>query len=93
MRGEPIPGWENSRVNDERVVITTASGESYTYGDTCYMAHLVFKRFGRDYDAATAAWCRMLQNDTSIPRFKQLISDFDSINRQHMIDVMQGRVQ
>lgn len=91
FQGEPIPGWENTRVDDERVVATTISGEPFTYGDTCFMAHLVFKRFGRNYDQATAAWCRMLQNDTSVDVFRKLIADFESINKQAMMDMMSGR--
>lgn len=91
--GEPIPGWEDTRIDDRRVVATTTKGEPFTYGDTCFMAHLIFVRFGRNYEAATAAWCRMLQNQTTEDMFRKLIADFDAINKQHMLDMMQGRLQ
>lgn len=57
------------------------------------MAHLIFKRFGRDYESATAAWCRMLQNNTSENDFRKLIADYEAINKQHMVDYMNGRMQ
>lgn len=53
--------------------ITTTARETFTDEDTRAMARLVFKRFGRDIGAATAAWRRMLQNSATESDFAKLL--------------------
>lgn len=55
--------------------VTTTSGETFTYGETCALAAAVYKRFGYDVVAAAAAWSRMMQNDTTPGMFGTLLND------------------
>lgn len=53
-------------------VITTA-GESFTLGMHRELARLVWLRFGRDDQAATMAWRRMMQNTCKVRDFLALL--------------------
>jgi len=53
--------------------ITTTAKETFTGADSALMAFMVYKRFGRDTDAACAAWRRMLQNSTPFADFTMLV--------------------
>lgn len=57
----------------DQTAITTTSGKRFSYADSCMMAFLVYRRFGRDLTAATRAWNRLLQNDCSEAQFAELI--------------------
>ena len=92
-QGEPIPGWEDARVDDSRIVATTTNGEPFSYGESCYLAALIFKRYGRDEESAAAAWRRMLQNGTTTRMFMDLVKDNERINKQRAMDLMNGRFQ
>ena len=48
-------------------VLTITTTDSYD------LARLVFKRFGHDPEAATAAWRRMLQNSATVEDFMSLV--------------------
>lgn len=52
---------------------TTTNGSAFTRTESIDMARIVFKRFGHDPEAATAAWCRLLQNQASVSDFMALI--------------------
>jgi len=53
-------------------VITTA-GERFTLDMHRELARLVWVRFGRDAQAATAAWRRMMQNTCEVQNLLALI--------------------
>lgn len=53
--------------------ITTTDGRLFTKVESVDLARLVFKRFGHRSSAATAAWCRLLQNDTTVEDFLALV--------------------
>lgn len=55
--------------------ITTTSGETFTYEETCQLAALIYKRFGSSLGHAAAHWRRLMQNDTSSAEFAQLLAD------------------
>lgn len=56
--------------------ITTTAGEQFTYAEHCQMAALIYKRFGNNQRAATAAWCRMMENSTTASDFMRLVIDY-----------------
>lgn len=58
--------------NDPNGVTTTAN-EVFSGENTELLALLVFKRFGRDQEAATAAWRRLLGNSATTADFMQLV--------------------
>ena len=80
---EPI--WKDDGIDPNRAVAYTTSGETYTYGEACGLAILIYKRFGRDSGAAAAAWRRMLQNSTTEEDFLQLIQDAKAIGKQEQM--------
>lgn len=53
--------------------VTTTAGERFTQAEHAEMAWLIFKRFGRDDEAAAAAWRRMMQNGCAVADFMQLV--------------------
>ena len=53
--------------------ITTVNGEKFSHQDSCNMAYMIYKRFGKDIDSAHSAWCRMLQNNCTVNQFIALI--------------------
>ena len=55
--------------------IKTTSGETFSYHNSCLMAYLVYLRFGRDLDSATAAWNRLLQNNCTKDQFFGLVDE------------------
>lgn len=55
--------------------ITTTSGSLFTYEESRALAQLVFRRFGEDIQAATAAWNRLLQNNCDEGSFKMLLDN------------------
>ena len=58
------------------VVLTTTNGYPYSRREACQLAYGVWVRFGRDDVAATQAWCRLLENDTPVVEFKQLVDAY-----------------
>lgn len=52
--------------------ITTTAKEPFTLFQSAELAHLIWLRFGRDDRAATEAWLRLLENDTTIGEFVRL---------------------
>lgn len=62
MRGEPT-------AHD----VTTTNGTQFTYLQSVELARLVYLRFGEDLEAATAAWCRLLQNGATEDDFLYLV--------------------
>lgn len=57
--------------------VTTTAGETFSYEESCQLAGLIFKRFGRDIAAAAAAWRRLLQNSCTDEQFQEMV-DFDA---------------
>lgn len=57
------------------MTITTTAGEKFTRAESVQMAQLVYKRFGRDLAAATAAWNRLLQNNCTATAFAILLEE------------------
>jgi hypothetical protein len=55
--------------------IMTTSGETFTHEQSADLALMIYRRFGRDRDAARAAWNRMLQNNCDITQFTDLLID------------------
>ena len=55
------------------VILTTANGLPYTNRDACELAHALWGRFGRDYEAGVQAWRRLLEDDTPIADFERLV--------------------
>lgn len=53
--------------------ITTTSGKTFTHAEHQELARLIYKRFGENLSAATAAWRRLLQNDTTEGEFADLM--------------------
>jgi|GEM_PF-3569990 len=53
--------------------VTTTDGRLFTTLDHVDLARLVFARFGRDAEAATAAWRRLLQNSAEVEDFLALV--------------------
>lgn len=54
--------------------ITTTAGETFTGTDSELLAVLIWRRFGRDDEAAAAAWRRMLGNGCSTTEFMLMVS-------------------
>jgi hypothetical protein len=54
------------------LTVTTTAREKFTGHEAREMANLVFKRFGRNWEAATAAWRRMMENGCDVESFKKL---------------------
>lgn len=55
-------------------MITTTDGGTFTTTENYDLARLIFKRFGRDPEAAAAAWRRMFQNDCDAENFMTLVT-------------------
>lgn len=56
--------------------ITTTAGESFTWEEHKALARLVYKRFGRNLDAACLAWRRLLENSCPISDFADLVGEY-----------------
>jgi hypothetical protein len=70
QKAEPV---DPPRAPDQEPrTIKTTAGEDFTTGQTAMLARLVWLRFGRDRDAATAAWNRLLGNQCSTAEFMAL---------------------
>lgn len=54
--------------------IITTDGSLFSIADHADLARLIFKRFGRDLTEASAAWSRMMQNQTTESDFFVLLS-------------------
>lgn len=55
------------------LTVTTANGEKFTSAETMQLATLIYKRFGRNLEAAAGAWRAMLQTTTTADEFKALL--------------------
>lgn len=55
--------------------ITTTANEKFSYQDSCQLALMVWRRFGRDIECATLAWNRLLQNNCTVAQFHKLLFD------------------
>jgi len=66
-------GTMHERDNNDGHTITTTARETFTTAESTDMARLVFKRFGRDPEAAAAAWRRLLQNGCTVDDFLDLV--------------------
>jgi hypothetical protein len=53
--------------------VTTTNGEIFTAVEHVDLARLIHKRFGRDIESACAAWRRLLENNTTVSQFKELL--------------------
>jgi hypothetical protein len=56
------------------LTVTTTDGTLFTGEDTALLARLIHRRFGRDDEAAAAAWRRMLGNSTPTNAFMELVN-------------------
>lgn len=54
------------------LTVTTTNGEPFSGEQSAQLAHLVWLRFGKDDNAACAAWNRLLQNNCRISDFRKL---------------------
>jgi len=54
--------------------ITTTCGEKFTPEEHQILAFLVYKRWGRDMEAAACAWRRLFQNGCTVEDFRDLIT-------------------
>ena len=61
----------------DETAVTTTSGKPFTNGEVSLLARLIYRRFGDNAFAATAAWRRLLQNDAEVDDFLTLCK-FDS---------------
>lgn len=52
--------------------ILTATGERFTSEESCLMAFLLYKRFGRDPSLAVKKWREMLQNSCNTVQFFEM---------------------
>jgi len=62
--------------------VTTTAGDLFTHHMSAQMARLVYVRFGRDAEAAAAAWRRMLQNTTTTAEFEALVSVAEPVSTE-----------
>ncbi len=62
-------------MSKDRSSVTTTNGERFTYEESCQLAFLIYKRFGRNLAAATHAWQKMLSNNTESHEFMELVCD------------------
>lgn len=60
-------------MNDEKLSVTTTSGETFTAEDHKQLAQLVYRRFGHNLAAAASAWRRLLQNNCYDSQFATLV--------------------
>lgn len=60
-------------MNLDNLTVITTNGNPFTGVESAHMAYLVAKRFGFDYDAAAAAWRRMLENSCPTHQFEELV--------------------
>jgi hypothetical protein len=68
-------------MNLNNLDVTTTNNEIFTGEDSARMAVYIYRRFGEDVFAACAAWCRLMQNNTSPNHFAELVQKgFDLLN-------------
>jgi hypothetical protein len=67
--------------------VTTTDGQRFTGEESCELAHLVWRRFGRDNYQAKAAWCRMLESNPTVSQFMDLVHEhlFKLKNRKDVL--------
>jgi hypothetical protein len=53
--------------------ITTVCGEKFNYEDSCDMAFMIYRRFGREMEDAHIAWKRLLQNSCEFSQFEKMV--------------------
>ena len=53
--------------------VTTTNGKPFSEAEHAMLALLVYRRFGEDVSAASAAWRRMMQNATTDEDFTGLL--------------------
>lgn len=58
--------------------ITTVCGEKFDYQDSCDMAFMIYRRFGREMEGAHIAWKRLLQNSCELKQFEKMVLDGQS---------------
>lgn len=66
------------------MTIRTTNGEVFSDAEQRALARLVFKRFGKDKAAFSAAWRRMLQNNAEDHEIAKLLDERYSQERQHL---------
>jgi hypothetical protein len=54
--------------------IKTTAGEIFSYEDSATVAYLIYRRFGRDFVVAHAAWMRLFQDNCSMQQFKEMVN-------------------
>lgn len=59
-------------MNLDNLTVTATNGQKFSGEDSAHMAYLVARRFGFEWEAAAAAWRRMLQNNVSDYQFEEL---------------------
>lgn len=55
-------------------MIITTNGETFSLDEHKQLARLVYKRWGRDLEAAASAWRRLFQNSCTVEDFRELIA-------------------
>lgn len=53
--------------------VTTTAGERFSGEDSAAMALLIWRRWGRDDEAAAVAWRRLMQNSCPDHQFMRLV--------------------
>ncbi len=61
--------------------VTTTCGRRFSHADHCVLAGLILDRFGYDKEAASAAWCLMLGNNSTVADFMELATP--GVNLMH----------
>lgn len=54
--------------------IKTTYGETFNHNDSADMAYMIYRRFGRNIEAAHSAWRRLLQNNCELSQFEKLVT-------------------
>ena len=63
--------------------VVTTKGETFSHIESCRMAYLIWKRFGKNKRSAAAAWRRMLENNCSDEQFMGLVCEVCYHPEQH----------
>lgn len=53
--------------------VTTVANEVFSGEDHAILANMIWRRWGRDYQAAHAAWKRLFQNSCTLEDFVRLV--------------------
>lgn len=58
--------------------VTTTEGKAFTEADVAQLAHLIYRRWGSDLEAAAVAYRRLMQNSCSLGQFSEMVRAHDA---------------